>query len=69
MPTIVIEPDRGGTWHVRLPGDPPRDFRFATRVVAESIARDQATRSDLEVVVRDAYHRVLDHHHPPSRTA
>ncbi|MEA2294557.1 MAG: hypothetical protein QOE86_2196 [Solirubrobacteraceae bacterium] len=59
MLLIVIEPTRFGSWEVSLPGDPPRRFRFATRVVAESMAREQATHIAADVVVRDAYHRVV----------
>ncbi len=66
---IVIEPGRCGGWELRLPGDPPDQRRCTTQAFAERVARSEAG-DGVEIIVRDAYHRVLrvetrdDRRHP-----
>ena len=60
MERIVIEMDPAGGWTVRVPGTGPNRLRASSRHVAERLAREQLTHVRArEIVVRDAYHRVL----------
>lgn len=60
MRRIVVECDPAGGWNVRVPGEGRDPIRAATRHAAEGLAREhQARVRAREIVVRDAYHRVL----------
>ena len=52
---VGVDP-RGG-WQVRVPGRRPA--RFATREDAERAAGETVGRSDSQILVRDAYGRVM----------
>jgi DNA-binding GntR family transcriptional regulator len=60
MKTVVrVDVDPRGGWQVRAPGRRP--VRFATREEAERAAAETAAagRGDSQVLVRDAYGRVM----------
>ncbi len=57
---VRVNVDPRGGWQVRLPGQRP--VRCATREEAESAARRATSdqRGDSQLLVRDAYGRVVD---------
>jgi hypothetical protein len=60
MQRILIELDPNGGWTIRAGAGPFVRVRVATRYVAECLAREQAHGPEAEIVIHDAYHRVLD---------
>lgn len=63
MEQIVIEMDPAGGWNIRVPGR-TAPLRAATRRVADRLAHEQQrTLCGGEIIVRDAYHRVIRDRH------
>jgi hypothetical protein len=62
--TVRVELDRRGVWKVELP-DRPEPLRCPTLQEARSVAHDCAVQLDpCEVIVHDAYHRVVHRERP-----
>ena len=55
--TVRVDVDPRGGWPERVPGRRPA--RFATREEAERAARDTGERRVSQILVRDAYGRVM----------
>ena len=55
---VRVDIDPRGGWQVRLPGKRP--IRCATRAEAETTARRGCPGGASELLVRDAYGRVMD---------
>jgi hypothetical protein len=63
MEQIVIELNPAGGWNIRIPGR-NAPLRAASRRVAHRLAREQQrARRGGEIIVRDAYHRVMRDRH------
>jgi hypothetical protein len=60
MQRILIELDPSGGWTIHAGNGPDLRVRVATRHVAECLAREHAQDPEAEIVIHDAYHRVLD---------
>lgn len=58
--TVWVDPNGRGAWDVALP-DEPRRLTFQTLEAARNVAhrRSAASRHPCELIVHDAYHRVI----------
>ena len=57
--TVWVDPNGRGTWDVAVP-DEPRHLTFQTLEAARNVAhRSAASRQPCELIVHDAYHRVI----------
>jgi hypothetical protein len=56
---VWVDPNGRGAWDVALP-DEPRHLTFQTLEAARNVAhRSAASRHPCELIVHDAYHRVI----------
>ena len=58
--TVLVEPNRGGAWELTVPDEHTRVV-YPTLADAKRQARSIAGTRPSELIIRDAYHRLLEH--------